>query len=144
MDLTTSSEPGYVHSKSARLVLRDVLPNVFGQRLVHEGPVADAPTPRLLAELVEHVWVHANLPTDRHRHPWQVLRQDGRAHELPRALDGRRMWRRRRRIDDRWHVLRLCEQRRGHRDRMRQKCRERRHEKADGQRGARGASRSGA
>ena len=79
--------------------------------------------------------------TDRHRHPGQVLLQDGCAHELPRALDGRRILRRRRRVDDRWHVLRLREERRGHSDRMGQKCRERGNEDADGQRGARGPRR---
>ena len=38
----------------------DVLPNVFGQCLTHKGLVADAPTLRLLAELIEHVGVHPN------------------------------------------------------------------------------------
>ena len=62
--------------------------------------------------------------------------QYGGAHELPRALDGRRIWRRRRRVDDRWHLVRLREERRGHNDLVGQKCRERGDDDANGKRGA--------
>lgn len=40
--------------------LRNVLANMLRQRFIDEGLVSDASAPRLLAELVEHVWVHAN------------------------------------------------------------------------------------
>ena len=49
-------------------------------------------------------------------------------------LDGRRILRRRRRVDDRWHLLRLLKKRRGHNNPVGQKCRER--GDGDGKRGA--------
>ena len=73
---------------------------------------------------------------DRHGHPGQVLLQYDRPHELPCALDGRRILRRRRRVDDRWHLLRLREERRSHNDVVGQKCRERGDDDADGKRRA--------
>ena len=69
-----------------------------------------------------------------HGHPWQVLLQDGCAHELPRALDGRRILRRWRRGDDRWHGLRLREERRVYNAPVDRKCRERDDRRADGNR----------
>jgi hypothetical protein len=33
---------------------------MFGQCLIHQGLVANAPPPRFLAELIEHIWVDAN------------------------------------------------------------------------------------
>jgi hypothetical protein len=53
----------------------------------------------------------ARAGTHRHGHPGQVLLQDGRAHDLPRALDGRGILWRRRRAGDRWHLRRLREER---------------------------------
>ena len=73
---------------------------------------------------------------DGHGHPGQVLLQYRRPHELPRAPDGRRVLRRRRRVDDRWHLLRLREERRGHSDPVGQKCRERGDDDANGKRRA--------
>jgi hypothetical protein len=50
--------------------------------------VADAPTPRFLAELIEHVWVHPNR--DQLTGP---LAERGPAHATHRPqLLGRRVW----------------------------------------------------